>query len=731
MFTEEDDNIIQERFEGLLSVCDSLNIYKHEGDRDKIIRGFKFANDAHYGVRRKSGEPYIVHPIAVARIAVEEIGLGVKSVIAALLHDVVEDTDYSVEDIDRHFGGKIAGMVEGLTKMKSATDYSAEISQQAENFKKMLLTLSDDVRVIIIKLADRLHNMRTLGSMTQEKQVKIFSETMYLFAPLANRLGLYKIKSELEDLSLKYNYPEAYNSIVDKLTETESERNAYIEALKIPISERLTSSCIEHVITGRVKSVYSIWKKMQRKNITLEEVYDLFAIRIVFKPVDFIPEKTQCWHIYSVITELYQPRPDRLREWINIPKANGYEALHCTVMGPKGRWAEVQIRSERMNEIAERGFAAHWKYKEFSNAEKEGELDKWIKEVRDALNSTSNDAVEFLDEFHLNLYSSEVVVFTPKGDTRTMPKGATALDFAYDVHSNVGNSAIGAKINYKIQSLHTVLSSGDQVEIITSKNAQPKVEWINQVSTSKARQHIKNFFKMDSEGTLDKGKAIFEKHIEQLRIKPSNALFKKILPAYKCSYKDEFYSKLAIGVISLDNLDEVVKQSSASKRIKYWSLQFNNTFKIFGGNNKNSTSNINEEEYHIAECCFPGPGDDVIGFRQSDDHIIVHKKSCGVAIKEASRHSGSIVPTKWSSEKIMSYLSHIKISGNDRIGILLDISLAITKQLNVNIRKINIESHDGIFDGELSLYVKSDDDLNRIMNKILSVKGVESVVKVD
>ena len=726
MFTAKDDIIIQQRFDELLSICDSLDIYKRDDDRDKIIRGFKFANEAHYGVRRKSGEPYIVHPIAVARIAVEEIGLGVKSVLAALLHDVVEDTDFSVEDIERHFGKKISEMVDGLTKMKAATDCSTEISHQAENFKKMLLTLSNDVRVIIIKLADRLHNMRTLGSMTQKKQVKIFSETMYLFAPLANRLGLYKIKSELEDLSLKYNFPEDYRLITDKLKETETERDKYINMLKVPISEKLDAANIDHEITGRAKSVYSIWKKMQRKQISLDEVYDLFAIRIIFKPVDIVPEKAQCWHIYSIITELYKPRPDRLREWINIPKANGYEALHCTVMGPRGRWAEVQIRSERMNEIAEKGFAAHWKYKEFSK--EEGELDKWIKEVRDALNSSTNDAVEFLDEFHLNLYSSEVIIFTPKGETKTMPKGATALDFAYDIHSSIGNKAIGAKINYKIQSLYTELVSGDQVEVLTSKNASPKVEWMNKVFTAKAKQHIKNYFKVNIASTQVTGKEIFDSAIQKQGIKPSSALFKKILPAYNCAYKDEFYSKLAMGVITLDDLDVVVKSSAASKIVKYWSLQFNNTLKLLGGNNKNG----NSEEYKISECCFPSPGDDVIGFKQSDDLVIVvHKKSCPEALREASRHGDTIVPTKWSSEKIMSYLSHISLSGSDRIGILLDLSFAITKQMNVNIRKIKVDSHDGIFEGNISLYVKNDEDLKNIMDKISSIKGIDNVHKYD
>lgn len=735
MFTAQDDEVIQQRFDDLLSVCDSFAIYKHDGDREKIIAAFKFANEAHYGVRRKSGEPYIVHPIAVARIVVGEIGLGVKSVIASLLHDVVEDTDYTVEDIERLFGDKVAQMVDGLTKMKAASGLAGgEISEQAENFKKMLLTLSNDVRVIIIKLADRLHNMRTLGAMAQNKQMKILSETMYLFAPLAHRLGLYKVKSELEDLSLKYSFPDDYQKIYNKLSETEIQRSEYIEKLQAPISEKLIAAGIKHEITGRVKSIYSIWKKMQRKQITLDEIYDLFAIRIVFAPVEFVPEKTQCWHIYSIITDIYKPRPDRLREWINIPKANGYEALHCTVMGPEGRWAEVQIRSERMNEVAEKGFAAHWKYKDKSTASKEGELDKWIKEVRDALNSSTNDAVEFLDEFQLNLYSSEVVVFTPKGATKTLPKGATALDFAYEIHTNVGNKAIGAKVNHKIESLYKVLESGDQIEIITSNNGRPKLEWLHKVFTAKAKQRIKSYLKKESDNNIQNGITLFEESLKELGIKPSSNLFKKVLPAYKCNNKDEFYSKLGAGIIHIDNLKQVLKTSAASKIVKYWSLQFNNTIKLFGVGSsapKQPSTVQQPTEYKIAECCFPSPGDEVIGFKGKDEIVVVHKKSCQEAIRIASQKGGSIVATQWSSEKIMSYLSHVKISGKDRMGILLDLSLIITKQLSVNIRKLHIDSHDGIFEGYVSLYVKNNDDLKNIMTRIGNIKGIDSVHKID
>ena len=732
MFTEKDDILINEHFEDLLTACKS--ICKTQADKDMIVEAFNFANAAHRGIRRKSGDPYILHPIAVAKIVVNEIGLGVKSVVSALLHDVVEDTDYTVEDIRLRFGDKIASMVDGLTKMKKAGELAKDNSEQAENFKKMLLTLSDDVRVIIIKLADRLHNMRTLASMPQHKQVKIVSETIYLFAPLAHRLGLYKIKTELEDLSLKYSFPAEYNQITAKLSETESSRSMFIDKFNAPIIERLNQNGIEYEITGRVKSVYSIWKKMQRKQVTIDEIYDLFAVRIVFKPAAVIPEKAQCWHIYSLITDIYKPKPDRIRDWVSIPKANGYEALHCTVMGPDGVWVEVQIRSERMDEIAEKGFAAHWKYKEKMIESKEGELDKWIKEVRDALNSSTENAVEFLDEFKLNLYSSEVIVFTPKGDTRTLPKGAIVLDFAYEIHTNLGNKAIGAKVNHKIESLFTEITSGDQIEIITSNTARPKVEWLNHVITAKAKQAIKSFLKKERENNLKHGMEIFENALKERGVMPEARVFRKLLPAYKCANKDEFYSQLGAGIINLDNLDKILHENTANKLVKYWNLQFFNPLKLFGGNNKNNTSTTttsNNQSYKIAECCNPIPGDEVVGFKDEHGVVTVHKKSCEIAIKQASQRGDTIVPTKWGSEKIMSYLSIVEIRGIDRIGILLDLSQTLTAQLNVNIRKLYIESHDGIFEGYISLYVKNRQDLHTIISKVGNIKGVESVKRVE
>lgn len=733
MYSEQDEIIIQKAFDDLMESC--RDIRKSEEDTECITNAFLFAKDAHEGVRRKSGDPYITHPIAVAKIVVDEIGLGVKSVVSALLHDVVEDTDYTVEDIERRFGKKIASMVDGLTKMAGV--FTSQTSEQAENFRKVLLTLSDDVRVILIKLADRLHNMRTLDSVPVHKQMKIASETIYLFAPLAHRLGLYSVKSEMEDLSLKFRFPEEYNQIVAQLEKTEAERSLFIEKFNAPIIEKLNENGVDFEITGRVKSVYSIWKKMQMKQVPFQEIFDLFAIRIIFEPSPYVPEKSQCWYIYSLITDIYKPKPDRIRDWVNIPKANGYEALHCTVMGPDGVWAEVQIRSRRMDEIAERGFAAHWRYKE-AKLEQEGELDKWIRKVREALNSPTESAVEFLENFKMNLYTSEVVVFTPKGETRTLPKGATVLDFAYDIHSKVGNSAIGAKVNHNVEMLYTQLKTGDQIEIITSNVGRPKVEWLKHAVTVKARQAIKNFLKKENQNNIERGIEIFESKMKEFRIQPSARVFRKILPVYESANKDEFYSKLGAGIIHLDQIEKVLKENSASKLMKYWTLQFSHTFKFLSGD-KEADKRIrkavemedSEPSYVIAECCNPIPGDEVIGFKDGKGVITVHKKSCPEAIKIAARQGKNIVPAKWSSQKVMSFLSHISIRGIDRIGLLFDLAQKISGELSVNIRKLHIESHDGIFEGYISLYVKNRDDLKKIMAKVSKVKGVEQVKRVE
>lgn len=738
-YSENDEKLIKEAYDELLAQC--VRIIKSEEDRDLIDRAYHLAKDAHEGVRRRSGDPYIMHPIAVATIVVKEIGLGVKSVVAALLHDVVEDTDYTVENIEHIFGSKIAVMVDGLTKMSGV--FRTEASEQAENFRKVILTLSDDVRVIIIKLADRLHNMRTLGSMPEDKRMKITGETIYLFAPLAHRLGLYAIKTELEDLSLKYRFPKDYEEIVQKLAASEEDREKFIQRFNAPIIDKLRENDIDFEITGRIKSVYSIWSKMQRKKVPFEDIYDLFAIRIVFKPSPLIPEKSQAWHIYSLITDIYKPKPDRLRDWLNIPKANGYEALHSTVMGPDGTWVEVQVRSQRMDDIAERGFAAHWRYKQDSNPDvmrDDGEFDRWMRQVRQALNSPTDDAVEFLDNFKLSLYTSEIVVFTPQGDTRTLPQGSTALDFAYDIHSNIGNSAIGAKINHKIVSIFTPISSGDQIEILTSNNAAPTVEWLDHVSTTKAKQNIKNYLKKDKENAIELGISIFENRMKDFGITPSARVFRKLLPVYESTTKDEFYSKLGTGIINLDDVGKHLRENSSKKVIKFWSLQIPNPFKFLNGDEKKkdtaiiggNTSEDSEYRFVIASCCHPIPGDEVMGYKKPDtNEVEVHKLSCPVFTKLASQHGDRLTPVAWSSHKAMSYLTILQVRGIDRMGILMELVQIITVEQNVNIREVHIYSHDGIFEGTLSLYVKDISDLKAIIDKLKNVKGVEKVIRLE
>ncbi|MDR0955065.1 MAG: RelA/SpoT family protein [Rikenellaceae bacterium] len=737
-YSQAEEQLIEEQGQALFAAC--RGIVKGEADMELIKKAFYFAKDAHEGVRRKSGEPYIVHPIAVARIVLDEIGLGVKSVVASLVHDVVEDTNYTVEDIEHQFGEKIARMVDGLTKIAEVfadTTHATkdETSQQAENFRKMLLTLSDDVRVILIKLADRLHNMRTLGSMPVHKQLKITSETMYLFAPLAHRLGLHSVKTELEDLSLRYRFPDEYQQIEGKLKATDASRNEYIDRFDAPIVQILRENGIDFEISGRVKSVYSIWKKMQKKGIPFEEVYDIFAIRIVFKSTPLIPEKSQCWHIYSLITDIYKPKPDRIRDWVNIPKANGYEALHCTVMGPDGDWVEVQIRSERMEAIAERGFAAHWKYKEEQWSKGEGELDKWIKQIREALNSPTENAVEFLDNFKMNLYTSEVVVFTPKGEQRILPQGATALDFAYEIHSKIGSSAVGAKINHDMVPIFTPIHSGDQIEIITSRSVTPQPEWLEHVVTAKAKTGIKNFLKRDKQNNIENGMAIFETKMREFGIHPSARVFRKLLPAYQSTTKDEFYSKLATGIINLNGVEKILRQNAASKIIKYWTLQFPNPFKSRNNDRKRPSAAPKEEEpeyrYSIAECCNPIPGDQVLGYKDEADHINVHKKSCPVAVRLAAQHGENIVEAKWSGVKEVSYLTHIELRGIDRIGITLDIAKVVSDELRVNMRELKLQSHDGIFEGVVSLYVKSIDDLKDIVARLGKIRGIEHVHRIE
>ena len=736
-----EDNLIQASFDDLITI--SKQRCSPEGI-ELIKNAFKLAYDAHNGMYRKSGEPYIVHPIEVAKIVSRDIGLGSKSISCALLHDVVEDTHYTLEDIERLFGEKIASIIDGLTKISGVFDNKSSI--QAENFRKMLLTLSDDVRVILIKIADRLHNMRTLSSLPPHKQMKISGETIYLYAPLAHRLGLYSIKTELEDQSLKHRYPKIYQELAHKLQANNSERLAFLEEFKKPIDDRLRNYGLKYEISGRQKSVYSIWQKMQNKNVPFEEVYDLMAIRIVFDPDpdSALPEKTQCWNIYSLITDIYMPKPERIRDWVSTPKANGYEALHATVMGPKGNWVEVQIRSRRMDDIAERGFAAHWKYKQ--NEDQETELDKWIKQIRELLEDPKSDALEFLDDFKLNLFASEIFIFTPKGEIRTLPANANALDFAYHIHSQIGKKAIGAKVNHKLVSLHHTLKSGDQVEIITSDKIQERKDWLEHVNTAKAKTAIKAQLKGEIKNRIEKGKIILEEKLASLKLKPSHRIFRKLLPNYQVTSKDELYSQIATGIINLDDLKKILKKNTKNKWIRYWGFSLGSKSKVNEltdrpgehepkplppGKQKTlvlgDALNEAKDNFTIARCCKPIPGDDVIGFKDDYHHVLIHKTKCPEAIKASASHGTRITNVKWTSHKLYSFLVKIALSGADRFGIYNDITTVITKQLNVNTRNINLESHDGIWEGTISLYVHDTKDLNNLMMNLGKIKGVNSV----
>ena len=734
--------MIAEKWQELQDACNKYKVCRREGDWDFINRAFFLAKEAHKGVRRRSGEPYIIHPIEVALIAVREIGLGKKSVVAALLHDVVEDTEYTVEDIERIFSPKIASMVDGLTKMAGV--FNADSTEQAEYFRKVLLTLSDDVRVIIIKIADRLHNMRTLGAMPHHKQIKITSETIYLFVPLAYRLGLFAIKSELEDLCMRYRFPEEYAEIKRKIDDTETERQEYIERFMAPIRAVLDRNKFQYEMTARIKSIYSIWNKMRRKNIPFEEVYDLFAIRIVFKALPFPSEKTQCWQIYSCVTDIYTPKPDRLRDWISIPKSNGYEALHSTVMGPDGIWVEVQVRTERMDDIAERGFAAHWKYKHTSISQEEDGLDKWLRKVREALNSPTENAMEFLDNFKLSLYKSDIVVFTPKGEAHSLPYGASALDFAYDIHTKIGSHAIAAKVNHRMMPVTTRLNTGDQVEIITAESAHPVAEWLDVVVTSKARQAIQDHLKSERENNAEFGMQLLEQELSRYNVVLSGRVLRKLMPAYDCRNKDELYSKIGAGIISLDNLGAVLKENSSTKIQKFWKL-------LLPGSNDEESEDLDlddvaptldataysgedrgaEPDYVMAECCEPIPGDKVVGYRDpKSGRITIHKSTCDTLIKLAAQSGENIIKEKeikWSQQRAISYLATIEVQGMDRAGIILDLTKVITTDFNINMRTISIHSHDGIFEGTISIYVRDIENLNVLLDNIRRIKGVDKV----
>lgn len=722
--TEIEKREINDLFEDLLK---SFSRQLTPENEQLIRKAFLFANTAHMGVRRNSGEPYILHPLAVAKIVVSEIGLGTKSALAAILHDVVEDTDYTLQDISNMFGEKVASLVDGLTKLTGTFD-----SKQAVNFRKMLLTLSDDVRVILIKLADRLHNMRTLDSMPHSKQLKISSETLYIFAPLAHRLGLYAIKTELEDLSLKFKYPEVYQQIEMKLHSAEEQINYLVYDFARPIQEKLHSENFDFTISGRPKSIYSIWNKMQTKNVTFDEIYDLLAVRIVFKTKEGISEKRQCFDILSLITDIYTPKPDRIRDWITIPKANGYEALHVTVMGPKGHWVEVQIRTERMDEIAERGFAAHYRYK--GEGSGENELDKWLYKIRELLQNPESDALDFLDEFKLNLYAQEIIIFTPKGEMKMLPKGATVLDFAYDIHSELGNRCIGAKVNHQLVPMSYVLKSGDQVEILTSDKQFPKPSWIDFAITARAKTKIRDSFKQQQKKHIEEGRIQLNNQLEKLRVKVSSNTLKKLITHFGLHTKEQLYADIGMGLVSLDNLEGILLEKPVNKFIKFWKLSF-------GGDKKTDNFKIDKripfllnenqknENYMLAMCCNPIPGDDVVGFVSEGNKIMIHNKSCPEAIKLMSSHGDDIVEATWTKSKVLSYLIHLFIKGFDQQGIANKITNLISNEYQINIRSLSLDAHDGIFEGNLYLYVHNTDMLDTLISKLLSIKGIDSVIR--
>jgi GTP diphosphokinase / guanosine-3',5'-bis(diphosphate) 3'-diphosphatase len=738
IFDEDDRKYIETEYDSLINHLLRCN---KPGDREMIDKAFRIANEAHWNMRRKSGEPYIIHPISVARIVNQEIGLGAKSITAALLHDVVEDTEYSLESVEREFGPKIASLIDGLTKISGTYNNESTSSLQAENFRKMLLTLSDDLRVILIKIADRLHNMRTLDSMPEHKKMKVAGETIFLYAPLANRLGLFAIKSELEDLSFKFRQPQIYEEIVAKLRHSEKKNISLINKFSLPIIERLNEAGFRFDISGRPKSIFSIWKKMQAKNVPFEEIYDVLAVRIVFEPKEGIPEKTQCWNIYSIITDVYMPKPDRLRDWVSRPKPNGYEALHVTVMGPEGQWVEIQIRSRRMDEIAERGYASHWKYK--GDDAQESELDKWIKKIRVMLENPREDPVEFLDEFKMNLFSAEIMVFTPKGLLVSLPKGASVLDFAYEIHTEIGNKAIGAKINYKLSPISSTLQSGDQVEIITSEIAKPEIEWLSFVKTAKAREAIKNSLKNETRESIQNGMEILEEKLREAGQPLNSETLKMLLESYEFENKDDLYSAIGAGRVNLDNLKKITKKGPAKNVIKYWELKLIGSKKdkkvpVTGEKIdtnvpfllKENVENA-EQSYEIARCCNPIPGDEVTGYYSPDGNIIIHKPKCPVAIRIMSNEGNRIIAVKWAIHKLVSFLARIHMSGIDRIGLVNDITNIISSELKVNMTNINISVRDSIFDGTIDLFVHHTKDLNNLIMKISSINGIESVKRVE
>ncbi len=729
---EEEKKEILRHYRGLLRVLKSK---LKPGDKELLRTAFEMAAEAHETMRRKSGEPYILHPIAVAKICVEEIGLGIRSTICALLHDTVEDTDVTLQDIQREFGSEVAKIVDGLTKISTVMDTNS--TQQAENFKKILLTLTDDPRVILIKLADRLHNMRTLGSMKREKQLKISSETVYVYAPLAHRMGLYTIKTEMEDLAMKYMEPDTYKYIAQKLTDTKRERTKYINDFVRPLKEKLEKAGFDFEIYGRPKSIHSIWNKMKKKGVSFEEVYDLFAIRIlVNSPLE--KEKEDCWKVYSIVTDEYTPSPERLRDWLSNPKSNGYEALHTTVMGPHGKWVEVQIRTKRMNEIAEKGLAAHWKYKE--GKDDESRFDKWFHQIREALGNQDGSSIDFLQDFKTSFLAEEIYVYTPKGEVKMLPIGASALDFAFGVHTAVGSKCIGAKVNHKLVPISHKLRSGDQIEIITSAKQKPNIEWLNFVVTSKAKTKIKDTLKEEKRNTAEEGKYTLQRKLEGMGASMNQSNLEELANFYKTGSSLDLLYDIAIKKIDLKELKEFtlhgdklvapkpVKTAVEEKQEK--EISFKNYDKkdaeliIFG----EASDKI---QYTLANCCKPIPGDDVFGFVTTGEGLKIHRTNCPNAARLLANYGHRVVKTKWAKNKEISFLTGLRIIGLDDVGVIHKITNLISGELKFNISAMTIEAKEGVFEGNVKIFVHDKEELDELVNRLIALPGIERVDRYD
>lgn len=735
-----DERMIQEAFNDLLKEYLNSN---HRRKVERITTAFNFAKQAHSGVKRRSGEPYIMHPLAVAKIVCSEMGLGSTSICSALLHDVVEDTEYTVEDIRNMFGDKIAQIVDGLTKI-SRNFFGEQDSAQAENFRKLLLTMSDDIRVILIKIADRLHNMRTLGSMLPAKQFKIAGETLYLYAPLAHRLGLFSIKTELEDLSFKYEHPQEYQMILDKLKATAPERERLFQHFAEPVDTKLKAMGLNYEMRARVKSIYSIWNKMESKRVPFEDIYDIYAVRIIFDPLPGVDEKNQCWDIYSAITDIYRIRPDRIRDWVSRPKANGYQALHLTVMGPDGQWVEIQIRSRRMDDIAEKGFAAHWKYKE-SHVEEDTELDKWLQTITEILENPDPNALDFLDTIKLNLFSSEIFVFTPKGEIKTLPQGATALDFAYALHSDVGNKCIGAKVNHKLVPLSYKLSSGDQVEVLTSRSQSPHPEWLNFVTTARAHAKITAVIRKMRKELAKSGEEKVLKAFEKANEEPTTQNQDKLAMFFGFSRREDFYCAVEKGeVVIPENIHKIIKDKNDTSLFKYVKQALRRATKSEEGEeepkeekkvfDKKKPYVLSEGElnrnYVIADCCKPIPGDEALGFINDDGNVIVHKRSCPIAMRLKSSFGERILNTVWSSHQSASYEAMIEVKGINAIGVLNEITKIISNEFNVDISRLLIEAKDGVFAGRIKLKVHDVEDIQKLCVRLSEIDNIKSVSRV-